>query len=60
MVCPNSKALTNLRTMRSLVRSGTDRPYPRQLLSHPYIVTSESKKVNMAKWVTTLCGMPPG
>lgn len=40
----------------SLIRSGTERPYPWQLLQHPFILTSESKKVNMGKWVATLCG----
>ncbi|EIW71677.1 hypothetical protein TREMEDRAFT_73380 [Tremella mesenterica DSM 1558] len=38
-----------------LIRSGTDRPYPWQLLQHPFILTSEAKKVNMAKWVAALC-----
>ena len=44
----------------SLVRSGTERQYPWQLLSHPFIVTSESKKVNMGKWVAMLSGWPTG
>lgn len=35
----------------SLIRSGTERPYPRDLLNHPFIVRSESKNVNMTKWV---------
>ncbi|KAI9633024.1 kinase-like domain-containing protein [Dioszegia hungarica] len=37
-----------------LIRSGTERPSPRELLSHPFILTSEAKKVNMAKWVAAL------
>ncbi|ODO06908.1 hypothetical protein I350_04269 [Cryptococcus amylolentus CBS 6273] len=41
-----------------LIRSGTDRPYPWQLLQHPFIIASEAKKVNMAKWVAALCGWP--
>ncbi|WRT69540.1 uncharacterized protein IL334_006527 [Kwoniella shivajii] len=41
-----------------LIRSGTDRPYPWQLLQHPFILTNEAKKVNMAKWVAALCGWP--
>lgn len=31
-----------------------NRPYPRELLKHPFIVRSESKNVNMAKWVDYL------
>ena len=42
----------------SLIRSGSDRPYPWQLLQHPFIITSEAKKVNMGKWIATLCGWP--
>ncbi|GFZ50073.1 mitogen-activated protein kinase kinase [Saitozyma sp. JCM 24511] len=41
-----------------LIRDGAERPYPRQLLQHPWIVTSEAKKVNMAKWVAALCQWP--
>ncbi|OCF37132.1 STE/STE7/MKK protein kinase [Kwoniella heveanensis CBS 569] len=41
-----------------LIRSGTERPYPWQLLQHPFIVANESKKVNMAKWVAALCNWP--
>ncbi|WVR08200.1 hypothetical protein IAU60_005247 [Kwoniella sp. DSM 27419] len=41
-----------------LIRSGTDRPYPWQLLEHPFLVANESKKVNMAKWVAALCNWP--
>nr|XP_019009192.1 STE/STE7/MKK protein kinase [Kwoniella pini CBS 10737]OCF47973.1 STE/STE7/MKK protein kinase [Kwoniella pini CBS 10737] len=41
-----------------LIRSGTDRPYPWQLLEHPFIVANEAKKVNMAKWVAALCQWP--
>lgn len=42
----------------SLTRNASDRPYPRELLQHPYIITSENKKVNMAKWVAALCDWP--
>lgn len=38
----------------SLNRDSKARPAPRQLLQHPYIVRSESKNVNMAKWVNAL------
>ncbi|WVQ96131.1 hypothetical protein IAU59_003233 [Kwoniella sp. CBS 9459] len=41
-----------------LIRSGTARPYPWQLLQHPFIIANESKKVNMAKWVAALCNWP--
>ncbi|WWC95522.1 hypothetical protein V866_002387 [Kwoniella sp. B9012] len=41
-----------------LIRSGTDRPYPWQLLQHPFIIANEAKKVNMAKWVAALCQWP--
>ncbi|OXC68753.1 hypothetical protein AYX13_02679 [Cryptococcus neoformans] len=41
-----------------LIRSGTNRPYPWQLLQHPFIVANEAKKVNMAKWVAALCDWP--
>ncbi|WWC92964.1 uncharacterized protein L201_007927 [Kwoniella dendrophila CBS 6074] len=41
-----------------LIRSGTDRPYPWQLLQHPFIITNEAKKVNMAKWVAAICQWP--
>jgi mitogen-activated protein kinase kinase len=39
----------------SLIRSGTDRPYPRELLQHPFIKSNETKKINMGKWVAALC-----
>jgi len=39
----------------SLIRSGTERPYPRELLQHPFILLNETKRVNMAKWVAALC-----
>ncbi|WWD20155.1 hypothetical protein CI109_104631 [Kwoniella shandongensis] len=42
-----------------LIRSGTERPYPWQLLRHPFIITTETKKINMAKWVAALCDWPP-
>ncbi|ORY34896.1 kinase-like domain-containing protein [Naematelia encephala] len=42
-----------------LIRSGTERPYPWQLLQHPFITCNDSKKINMAKWVATLCDWPP-
>lgn len=38
-------------TSYSLIRSGTERPYPRQLLQHPFIIRAEHKNVNMARWV---------
>lgn len=38
----------------SLIRDGKTRPIPKQLLVHPYIVRSEAKNVNMAKWVNAL------
>ncbi|WVW86759.1 hypothetical protein I302_108813 [Kwoniella bestiolae CBS 10118] len=41
-----------------LIRSGTERPYPWQLLQHPFIIANEAKKVNMAKWVAALCQWP--
>ncbi|KAK1923750.1 kinase-like domain-containing protein [Papiliotrema laurentii] len=41
-----------------LIRSGTERPYPWQLLQHPYITASDAKKVNMAKWIATLSDWP--
>lgn len=46
------------RNLSSLIRSGTNRPYPWQLLQHPFIVANEAKKVNMAKWVAALCDWP--
>nr|ODN91137.1 STE/STE7/MKK protein kinase [Cryptococcus depauperatus CBS 7841] len=41
-----------------LIRSGTDRPYPWQLLQHPFILANETRKINMAKWVAALCDWP--
>ncbi|KAL7424917.1 Protein kinase C signaling pathway involved MAPKK protein [Cryptotrichosporon argae] len=43
---------------KCLIKSGTDRPYPRELLVHPFIVSSDAKRVNMAKWVAAVCGWP--
>jgi mitogen-activated protein kinase kinase len=40
---------------KCLIRSGTERPYPRELLQHPFILLNETKRVNMAKWVAALC-----
>jgi mitogen-activated protein kinase kinase len=39
---------------KCLIRDGTLRPYPRDLLTHPFIVRSDAKNVNMAKWVAAL------
>lgn len=37
-----------------LTRDGALRPYPRDLLTHDFILRSESRKVPMAKWVAAL------
>jgi len=42
--------------MHSLIRSANDRPYPRDLLKHPWIVESSRRNVNLAKWVTAIHG----
>lgn len=41
----------------SLIRDGTLRPYPRDLLQHPFIKQSEAKNVNMAKWVAAILAL---
>lgn len=40
----------------SLIRSANERPYPRDLLKHPWIVESSKRNVNLAKWVTAIHG----
>lgn len=40
---------------RCLTRVPKDRPYPRELLKHPWIVESEKRNLNLAKWVAMVC-----
>jgi mitogen-activated protein kinase kinase len=39
----------------SLIRSPQERPYPRDLLNHPWILESERRNLNLAKWVAAVC-----
>lgn len=38
----------------SLIRSATERPYPRELLRHPWIVENSKRNINLAKWVAAV------
>lgn len=51
--------LSHFTAHTSLIRDGTQRPYPRDLLSHPFIRRSEAKNVNMAKWIAKILSPDP-
>ncbi|KAJ9098093.1 hypothetical protein QFC20_006041 [Naganishia adeliensis] len=38
-----------------LIRDAQERPYPRDLLKHPWIVESSKRNINLAKWVAAVC-----
>jgi mitogen-activated protein kinase kinase len=39
----------------SLIRDAQQRPYPRDLLKHPWIIESSKRNINLAKWVAAVC-----
>ncbi|KDQ53463.1 hypothetical protein JAAARDRAFT_136776 [Jaapia argillacea MUCL 33604] len=42
----------------TLIVSATDRPAPKTLLSHPWIVRNMQQEVNMARWIREVWGWP--
>lgn len=41
----------------SLAISASERPTPREMLKHSWLLNAASKKLNMARWIRTIQGI---